>query len=145
MTALTLPYPESPGLTFATALYRRVKDTVDEARRVLTFLSDRVREAYNDPAYVAGVCATYAVRAGADPVWASEEMLTWMVASILKPSPSTWDEVGWMTREHRIEVAVAALRAHALHRPRPGYACTFAGTAVHHRVTVNTFTLRATR
>jgi hypothetical protein len=49
-----------------------------------------------------------------------------------------------MTRAHRIEVAVAALRAHAEHRPAPppAHLIRFGGLVEHRVVRRHTFTAR---
>lgn len=97
------------------------------------------RAVAGDPAYVEGVKARYSVRAALDPAWADPLS----ALRILNPSPETWEDVAGMTRAHRIEVAVAALRAHALHRPAPArYVPTFGGTVQHIEVREHTFTVR---
>lgn len=114
--------------------------SIETAIAPLRVLGRSLTGGYRDPVYIEGMKARYAVRAALDPGWADP----YSVLRILNPSPETWEDVAGMTRAHRIEVAVAALRAHAEHRPAPPpvHVIRFGGLVEHRVVRQHTFTAR---
>lgn len=75
--------------------------------RMRAFMA-RVQETYNTPPALAGVEATYRVRAALDPAYDTEEALSGLVCDILRGK--TGDHAATMLyAAHRREVAVAAM------------------------------------
>lgn len=138
--SLTLQSSPDVVLPAFSRLAQSVQVSMEKVTAPLRVLSRSLAGAYNDPVYVEGMKARYAVRAALDPAWVDPLS----PLRLLNPSPETWEDIAGMSRADRIEVAVAALRAHALHRPaRARYACTFGGTVQHHVVRQHIFSLRA--
>jgi hypothetical protein len=122
-------------------LGQAVQVSMERAIAPLRVLGRTAAGVYRDPVYIEGMKARYAVRAALDPTWADPLS----PLRLLNPSPETWEDVAGMTRAHRIEIAVAALRAHAEHRPLPppAHLIRFGGLVEHRVIRQHTFTVQA--
>jgi hypothetical protein len=82
------------------------------AARALGRLAERMREAANDPVYVAGLEARYYVRAGLDPSYAHPERRDALIQGLLagKTGAADDDLLPFVSPENRRLLAVSALR-----------------------------------
>lgn len=104
--------------------FRPLAEAMAQAGRQIGRLMQTMREAANDPVYIAGLEGRYFVRAGMDPAYRHPERLDALVQGILTGAEQGMDDDapwwGLITRENRRLVALAAIRGWAASYGEPG-------------------------
>jgi hypothetical protein len=98
----------------AQALVWQITEAMRAVGTIVTRTHVHLWSAVNDPGHVAGLGATYAVRAGVDT---RADALPALIGAIMRGGGHPDAPTGLLTRENRAQVAAAALRGYVVGHP----------------------------